>query len=101
MCIRDRANALKDAMAATRFGLPFNKKPLRFEGYYKFKPGEKFQNRKGTIIEDRIDEPDLYAVLYKNTDEHGQPVTLKGDEDVYKRQILHHPILQRMIGQHH
>ena len=26
----DVANALKDAMAATRFGLPFNKKPLRF-----------------------------------------------------------------------
>ena len=81
----DVANALKDAMAATRFGLPFNKKPLRFEGYYKFKPGEKFQNRKGTIIEDRIDEPDLYAVLYKNTDEHGQPVTLKGDD------VLTHP----------
>ena len=81
----DVANALKDAMAATRFGLPFNKKPLRFEGYYKFKPGEKFQNRKGTIIEDRIDEPDLYAVLYKNTDGHGQPVTLKGDD------VLTHP----------
>ena len=45
----------------------------------------KFQNRKGTIIEDRIDEPDLYAVLYKNTDEHGQPVTLKGDD------VLTHP----------
>ena len=40
---------------------------------------------KGTIIEDRIDEPDLYAVLYKNTDEHGQPVTLKGDD------VLTHP----------
>lgn len=81
----DVANALKDAMAATHFGLPFNKKPIRFKGYYKFKPGEKFQNRKGTIIEGRIDEPDLYAVLYKNTDEQGQPVTLKGDD------VLTHP----------
>ncbi len=81
----DVANALKDPMVATRFGLPFNKKPLRFEGYYKFRPGEKFQNRKGTIIEGRVDEPDLYAVLYKNTDENGQPVTLKGDD------VLTHP----------
>ena len=70
----DVANALKDAMAATRFGLPFNKKPLRFEGYYKFKPGEKFQNRKGTIIEDRIDEPDLYAYYIKIRMNTGSPL---------------------------
>ena len=37
------------------------------------------------VIEGRIDEPDLYAVLYKNTDGHGQPVTLKGDD------VLTHP----------
>lgn len=81
----DVTYALKDAMAATRFGLPFNKKPLSFQGYYKFKPGETFQNRKGTAQPGRVDEPDLYAVLYKNTDEKGLPVTLKGDD------VLTHP----------
>ena len=81
----DVANALQDAMAATRFGLPFNKKPLRFEGYYKFKPGEKFQNRTGVIQEGRVDDPDLYAVLYENTDENGQSFTLQGDN------VLTHP----------
>ena len=81
----DVANALKDAMAATRFGLPFNKKPLRFEGYYKFKPGPHFQNRTGVIQDGRVDEPDLYAVLYENTDESGQSFTLQGDN------VLTHP----------
>lgn len=81
----DVANALQDAMAATRFGLPFNKKPLYFEGYYKFKPGKDFQNRAGVIQEGRIDEPDLYAVLYINTDENGQSFTLQGDN------VLTHP----------
>ena len=81
----DVANALKDAMAATRFGLPFNRKPLRFQGYYKFKPGAVFINRKGTPQEGRVDEPDLYAVMYKNTDEKGNPFTLEGDN------VLTHP----------
>lgn len=81
----DVTYAMVDAMVATRFGLPFNKKPLRFQGYYKFKPGETFQNRKGTPQPGRVDEPDLYAVLYKNTDERGLPVTLKGDD------VLTHP----------
>lgn len=81
----DVANALQDAMAATRFGLPFNQKPIRFQGYYKFKPGEVFINRKGTVQPGRIDDPDLYAVLYKNTDENGRPFTLEGDN------VLTHP----------
>ena len=81
----DVANALQDAMAATRFGLPFNRKPLRFQGYYKFKPGAVFINRKGTPQEGRVDEPDLYAVMYKNADEKGNPFTLEGDN------VLTHP----------
>lgn len=81
----DVANALLDAMAATRFGLPFNQKPLRFQGYYKYHPGDVFINRKGTVQPGRIDEPDLYAVLYKNTDDHGLPFTLEGDN------VLTHP----------
>lgn len=76
----DVTYALLDAMAATNFGLPFNKKPISFEGYYKYQPGDDFQNRKGTILEDSIDAPDLYAILYKNTDDNGAAMTLKGDD---------------------
>ena len=76
----DVTNALQDAMAATRFGLPFNYAPRRFEGYYKYKPGETFINRNGVTQAGRVDSPDLYAVLYKNTDENGQSIVLQGDD---------------------
>ena len=72
----------EQAMAATRFGLPFNKRPVSFNGYYKYKAGEKFINRMGTEQPGRVDEPDLYAVLYDN---EGQSFTLQGDN------VLNHP----------
>lgn len=81
----DVSNALQDAMAATRFGLPFNKKPVSFEAYYRYKPGPTFINRSGAVQEGRVDTPDLYAVLYRNTDENGQAFTLQGDN------VLTHP----------
>lgn len=81
----DSTNALDDPMEATRFGFPFSKKPLHFEGYYKYKPGDVFINQKKQPQPGRIDAPDLYAVMYKNTDENGQSITLKGDD------VLTHP----------
>lgn len=81
----DVSNALKDAMAATRFGKPFNKKPVRLEGYYQYAPGEKFQDKKGKEVVGRIDEPDIYSVFFKNTDENGNSVTLQGDD------VMTHP----------
>ena len=81
----DVSNALTDAMAATRFGLPFNKKPIVFEGYYQYQPGPEFWDRAGNPIEGKIDNPDLYAVLYRNTDENGNSFTLRGDN------VLTHP----------
>ena len=59
----DVQSALKDAMKATRFGLPFDRKPLRFSGYYKYKAGEKFQDKAGNIIEGEVDEGQSYSVL--------------------------------------
>lgn len=76
----DTQNALKDAMKATCFGLPFSKKPIRFSGYYKFVPGKDFLDRSGAVVPGRVDEPDLYAVLYRNTDENGNDVMLHGDD---------------------
>lgn len=75
----DVANALKDAMAATRFGLPFKHKPVKVTGWYKFKAGERFQDRKGNAV-DRIDQPDIYCVMYRNQDADGNQVLLYGDD---------------------
>lgn len=84
----DTQNALTDAMKATRFGVPVNRKPVRFTGYYKFQPGEKFQDRYGIEVPGRVDAPDAYAVLYKNTDENGLPVTLYGDDVLTHKNIV-------------
>lgn len=75
----DVANALKDAMAATRFGLPFKHKPVKVTGWYKFKAGERFQDRKGNAV-DRVDQPDIYCVMYRNQDADGNQVLLYGDD---------------------
>lgn len=84
----DVSNALKDAMAATRFGLPFTKKPLRLKGYYQFMPGEVFQNRNGVAMEGIIDQPDIYGVFYKNTLADGTPMTLQGDNVLTHENII-------------
>lgn len=84
----DTQNALTDAMKATRFGVPVNRKPVRFTGYYKFQPGEVFKDRYGIEVPGRVDAPDAYAVLYKNTDESGQPVTLYGDDVLTNENIV-------------
>lgn len=84
----DTQNALKDAMKATRFGVPVNRKPVRFTGYYKFRPGEVFKDRYGQAVPGRVDAPDAYAVLYKNTDENGLPVTLYGDDVLTHKNIV-------------
>ena len=73
----DVANALKDALAATRFGLPFAHKPVKMTGYYKFKAGDQFQDKKGKPV-NRIDQPDAYCILYRNTDADGKRVLLDG-----------------------
>lgn len=71
--------ALTDAMKATQFGVPFDKQPTHIEGYYKYKPGEKFQQRNMQIAPDRVDQGTIYAVFYRNTDSNGNPVVLYGD----------------------
>lgn len=72
-------SALKDALHSTHFGVPFDKKPLKFTGYYKYQPGEIFKDRYGNEYPDRIDEGAVYAILYRNHDADGNPVHLYGD----------------------
>lgn len=76
----DTENALKDAMKATCFGVPYRKKPLRFKGYYKYTPGPVFQDRNGKVVPDQIDRPDLYAVLFRNVDANGNSFMLHGND---------------------
>ena len=75
----DMSIALKTPRLATGFGLPFDKKPKTFTGYYKYTPGEKFQNKDESIVEGKVDEASVYAILYRNHDEDGNPVILNGD----------------------
>ncbi|MDO4510918.1 MAG: PCMD domain-containing protein [Bacteroidales bacterium] len=75
----DVSQALGDAMAATRFGIPFALEPVKFTGYYQYKPGTKFQDKNGKEVVGRIDEGSIYAVFYRNHDAEGNPVRLRGD----------------------
>lgn len=74
----DLSEALGETLKATMFGVPVSKKPLNFSGYYKYKPGETFTNRDNKIDPTITDRGDIYAVLYRNTNEKGQAVTLDG-----------------------
>lgn len=79
----DVSVALKDAMAATLFGKPFQLKPMRLKLMAKYQPGEKYKrlvNKKLVEVPGMVDYPDVYAVLYKNTDAQGKTVTLRGDD---------------------
>lgn len=65
----DGGSVLTDALKATRFGIPVDKKPLAMTGYYKYKAGDKFINKDNKEIKDRRDIFDFYAVFYEVTDE--------------------------------
>lgn len=81
-------SALMDAMKATQFGKPFDRKPIKFEGYYKFTPGKDFQDENGNIVQGKKDICNIYAVIYKNHDEHGNPVVLYGDDVKTSKQLV-------------
>lgn len=63
------ANAMKDALRATLFGLPFTKKPVSFTGYYKYKRGPQYtavgSDGKPVAVTGE-DFCDIYAVLYES-----------------------------------
>lgn len=78
----DLASALFNPLAATRFGVPVNRIPTRFAGYYKWQPGEVFTDAKQQAVQgpaaDGKDAPRIYAVVYRNADAEGKAVTLDG-----------------------
>ncbi|MCR5819330.1 MAG: PCMD domain-containing protein [Bacteroidaceae bacterium] len=76
----DVANALKDALKATQMGLPFAHKPQLLKGYYKFRPGEIYQDKNGNPVANSQDICDIYVVVYRNIDSDGNKVQLFGDD---------------------
>lgn len=84
----DLSSALLNAMKATRFGIPFDRKPLRMTGWYKYSPGPKYQDKDGNIIPERTDSAAIYAVFYRNHDDLGNAVMLYGDNVRTSEQII-------------
>ena len=84
----DLTKALTQTMQATNFGRPFDQEPLEFTGWYRYRPGEEYQDRSGTVHPDTVDRGDIYAVLYLNHDEAGNAFVLHGDDVLTSPQIV-------------
>lgn len=67
----DGTNAMTNPLGATHFGIPFVNIPTYFSGYYKFRPGDVFQeynsNHQFTEVPGKTDIFNLYAVMYEVT----------------------------------
>ena len=70
---------LGNPLKSTLFGEPFDKKPMKFTGYYKYQPGETFQDRSGNVVTDMVDKGAIYAIFFKNHDADGNVVVLDGE----------------------
>jgi len=57
-----------NALKATHFGVPFTFVPTGLTGYYKYKAGEVYKNETGTVIPDKKDNFDIYAIMYETDD---------------------------------
>lgn len=75
----DVANALKNALKATKFSTPFTHKPVSMSFDAKFEAGDKYQDSKGKLVEGLVDEPDAYIVMYRNTDADGNKIIIDGN----------------------
>lgn len=75
----DPSPALVNTLLTTLFGIPFDKKPMVFQGYYKYHRGADYQDSDGSTMPDQKDYAAIYAVLYRNHDDKGNPVVLYGD----------------------
>lgn len=68
------------AMQATSFGRTFDRMPLQFTGWYKYKSGGECVDGKRKPIPGTYDKGHVYAVLYRNHDDSGKLFTLHGDD---------------------
>lgn len=85
----DVANALKDALKATRFGRPFTHKPVKMTAWLKYEPSSRpYQDKKGNTVENLIDEPDVYLIFFRNQDENGNRVVVDGNDVLTSKYII-------------
>lgn len=64
----DGSKSFTAPLEATVFGVPFNKKPIRFYGHYKYTSGGPVTDKDLTpVTPQRLDECDIYAVIFKAT----------------------------------
>lgn len=70
---------------ATKFGLPIGSQPVSFSGFYKYKRGDVFTDKK---VKDSKDYGSIYAVFYDNHDANGEPFVLHGDDVLSSDQII-------------
>lgn len=59
----DGSSAMSDALAATKFGVPYTKKPIAIEGWFRYMPGPQFL-KDGEYIR-LTDTGNINAVLYE------------------------------------
>lgn len=76
----DTKYVLTETMKSTNFGHPFDKTPIKFEGYYRYKSGDKYQDKNGNEIPGKKDQGSIYSVMYRNHDNAGNEVMLHGDD---------------------
>lgn len=76
----DLQYALTDARKATNFGQPFTRMPKKLKGFYKYKPGETYQDENGKAVPGKTDAADIYAVMYYNHDAANNVVMLNGND---------------------
>ena len=75
---------INDKLNSTKFGIPYEKEPVLFKGWYKYTPGSKYldgsdyKNIKELI--DVTDECAIQAVLYEAVDDNGNDITLTGHD---------------------
>lgn len=61
-----------------KLGVPFLWKPTEIEATVKYKSGPEYRDA-GNKLVDQQDHPEIFCVVYRNTDEQGNPYTLSAD----------------------
>lgn len=56
-------------LESTHFGEVFNLVPTGITGYYKYKAGEVYKDKTGTVIPDKKDSFDIYGIFFETDDE--------------------------------
>lgn len=86
----DVDKALTSSLESTLMGkdFAFPARPMKVKGYYKYTPGPVYRNEENNVVPGKTDEADIYAVLYRNKDENGDPVVLDGGNVLTSKYVV-------------